>query len=161
LHGQAKPVAPTNRAVGNLRDGWQEFAAYVAQSAEDMPAEKYGFKTTPEARTFGQIIGHVAGSHYMFCAAALGDTARNEDDIEKTKTTKADLIAALKASTAYCGRAYAQSDAASHGAVTMFGQKHDRLWALMLNAMHDAEQYDHLLPYLRPNGLVPPSSKPS
>ena len=57
-----------------------------------------------------------------------------------------------------CGRAI--SDAAAHGTITMFGGKHDKLWALMVNMSHDAEQYGNLLPYLRMNGLIPPSSKP-
>ena len=165
LAGQAKPAvkspAPTSFAVASMREGWKEFASYVEQSAADMPAEKYSFTPVAGARTFGQIIAHVAGSSYMFCAAVLGDSARDEDAIEKTNTTKAQLTAVLKESTAYCAKAYAISDAAAHATITMFGGKHDKLWALMLNTTHDAEQYGNLLPYLRLNGLTPPSSKPS
>lgn len=151
---------PASFAVASMRAGWQQFASYVEQSAADMPAEKYGFTPVAGARTFGQIIAHVAGSSYMFCAAVLGDAARDEDDIEKTNTTKAQLTAVLKESTAYCAKAYAISDAAAHGTITMFGGTHDKLWALMVNTTHDAEQYGNLLPYLRMNGLIPPSSKP-
>jgi uncharacterized damage-inducible protein DinB len=160
LHGQARPAA-ADHAVSTARNVWQPIAAFIAQSAEDMPADKYSYKPTPEVRSFGQLIGHVAGSQYMFCAAAVGDTARKEDDIEKNKTIKADLVAAIKASTAYCAKAYAQSDAASRDAITMFGQKQDRLWALITNAAHDDEHYGNIVTYLRLNGLVPPSSKPS
>jgi uncharacterized damage-inducible protein DinB len=144
-----------------MREGWQEFAKNVEESAADMPADKYSFTPIAGARTFGQIIAHVAGSSYMFCAAVLGEPVKAEDDIEKTKTTKPELVAAMKASTAYCAKAYAISDAAAHGTIEMFGGKHNKLWALMLNLSHDAEQYGNLLPYLRMNGLIPPSSKPS
>jgi hypothetical protein len=157
----AKPAAPASFAVASMREGWKQFASYVEQSAADMPAEKYSFTPVAGARTFGQIIAHVAGSSYMFCAAVLGDSARDEDAIEKTNTTKAQLTAVLKESTTYCAKAYAISDAAAHGTITMFGGKHDKLWALMVNTTHDAEQYGNLLPYLRLNGLTPPSSKPS
>ena len=161
LAAQAKPAAaPASFAVASMREGWQEFAAYVEQSAADMPAEKYSFTPVAGARTFGEIIAHVAGSSFMFCAAVLGDPAKDEDALMK-KTTKADLIAALKESTTYCAKAYAISDAAAHGTINMFGGKHDKLWALMLNMSHDAEQYGNLLPYLRLNGLTPPSSKPA
>lgn len=154
LHAQGTDLAvPAARAV------WQPIAAYIAQSAEDMPAEKYGFKPTPEVRSFGQLIGHVAGSQYMFCAAAIGDSARKEDDIEKTRTTKAELVAAMKESTAYCARAYAQGDASTRQSITMFGQKQNRLWALMTNAAHDDEHYGNIVTYLRMNGIVPPSSR--
>jgi DinB superfamily len=165
LQAQTKPATntapPGSFAVASMRAGWQEFASYVEQSAADMPADKYGFTPVAGARTFGQIIAHVAGSSYMFCAAVLGDSARDEDNIEKTNTTKAQLTAVLKESTAYCAKAYAIGDAAAHGTITMFGGTHDKLWALMVNTTHDAEQYGNLLPYLRMNGLIPPSSKPS
>jgi hypothetical protein len=41
----------------------------------------------------------------------------------------------------------------------MFGQERTRLYALMVNATHDAEHYGNLITYLRMNGMVPPSSK--
>ncbi|MFI5358380.1 MAG: DinB family protein [Opitutales bacterium] len=161
LHAQAGPASVGSHAVSTARNVWQPIASYITQSAEDMPADKYGYRPTPEVRSFGQLIGHVAGSQYMFCAAAIGDTARKEDDIEKTMTTKTDLVAAMKASTAYCAKAYGQSDAASRGAITMFGQKQNRLWALITNAAHDDEHYGNIVTYLRLNGMVPPSSRPA
>lgn len=158
LPGQANRPA-TDHTVPTVRTIWQPIAGYIAQSAEDMPAEKYGFRPTPEVRTFGQLIGHVAGSQYMFCAAAIGDTARKEDDIEKSRTTKAELVAALKESTEYCAKAYSQSDESTHQAITMFGQTQNRLWALITNAAHDDEHYGNIVTYLRMNGIVPPSSR--
>ena len=162
LTGQAKPAPKpaASFAVASMREGWKQFAHYVEQSAADMPAEKYSFTPVAGARTFAQIIAHVAGSSYMFCSAVLGDPAKDEDALMKM-TGKAELIAALKESTAYCAKAYAISDAAAHGKITMFGGPHDKLWALMVNMSHDAEQYGNLLPYLRMNGLTPPSSKPA
>ena len=148
-----------NLGVNAAHDIWMMNASYITQSAQDMPDAKYAFKATPAVRSFGQLIGHVAGSQYMFCAAALGEPARAENDIEKTKTSKADLIAALKASTAYCEKAYALTDAAARGQITMFGQKQTKMWALMMNAAHDGEHYGNIVTYLRLNDMVPPSSK--
>ena len=45
--------------------------------------------------------------------------------------------------------------------LTMFGQKQNRFWALVMNTSHDDEHYGNLVTYLRINGMVPPSSKPS
>jgi uncharacterized damage-inducible protein DinB len=146
-------------AVGTTRELWQGLAAYITGAAEDMPEAKYGYKPVATVRSFGQIIGHVAGSQYLICAAALGDPPRAEDEIEKSKTTKADLVAALKASTEYCKRAYAQTDAAAQGQTELFGAKRTRLYALGLNATHDGEHYGNLITYLRMNGMVPPSSR--
>jgi uncharacterized damage-inducible protein DinB len=148
-----------NFGVTTAHSVWMMNATYITQSAQDMPEAKYAFKATPAVRSFGQLIGHVAGSQYMFCAAALGEPSRPENDIEKTKTSKADLIAAMQASTAYCEKAYAQTDAAARGEITMFGQKQTRMWALIMNAAHDGEHYGNIVTYLRLNDMVPPSSK--
>ncbi|MES2306632.1 MAG: DinB family protein [Gemmatimonadota bacterium] len=157
----AAPLQAQSADVGvpALRSLWQQLAGYVLASAEDMPEAKYSFKPTPEVRSFGEIIGHVAGSQNMFCAAALGDKAPAEDAVEKTAKSKAELIAAMKASIAYCTKAYAQTDKASAAEITLFGQKRNRMYALGINATHDGEHYGNLITYLRMNGMVPPSSK--
>ncbi len=98
-------------------------------------------------------------ANFMLCAAALGEPARGEDDIEKSKTTKADLIAALKASNEYCGRAYALTDAQAAGMTKLFGQDQTRMFALSLNAAHGGEHYGNVVTYMRMKGMVPPSSQ--
>jgi uncharacterized damage-inducible protein DinB len=158
LHAQDHPL-PADYAVGTARALWQVQSGYVTQAAEDMPEAKYSYKPTPDVRSFGQLVAHVAGSQYMICAAAIGDSARAEDDIEKSKTSKADLVAAMRASNEYCARAYRQTDNASAHTVKLFGQERTRLNVLMLNATHDAEHYGNIVTYLRLNGMVPPSSK--
>jgi uncharacterized damage-inducible protein DinB len=158
LHAQEHPL-PADYAVGTARELWQAQSGYVTQAAVDMPEAKYSYKPTPDVRTFGQLIAHVAGSQYMICAAAIGDSARAEDDIEKSKTSKADLVAAMRASNEYCARAYRQTDDASARTVKIFGQERTRLYVLTMNATHDAEHYGNLVTYLRLNGMIPPSSK--
>lgn len=146
-------------AVATTRAHWTTLSGYVLASAVDMPEEKYSFRPVAGVRTFGELIGHVAGAQNMFCAMALEEKAPSEDAVEKAATSKAALIAAMKASNAYCAKAYAMSDAASRGEIMVFGQKQSKLYALMMNATHDGEHYGNLITYLRINGLVPPSSK--
>jgi uncharacterized damage-inducible protein DinB len=150
-----------SQAVTTARMLWEPVVGYITTTAEELPESTYAYKPTPEVRSFGQLIGHVAGAQYMFCAAALGEPGRNEDDIEKTRKTKAELVAALKASTQYCARAYAQTDKAAQQKIKLFGQERTRLFALGLNATHDAEHYGNLITYLRLNKMVPPSSRRS
>jgi uncharacterized damage-inducible protein DinB len=132
---------------------------YITAVAEELPEGKYGYKPTPEVRSFGEMFGHVAGAQYLFCAAALGEPPRQEDEIEKTRKTKADLVSALKESTEYCNKAYAQNDRAVQGKTKLFGQERTRLHALGMNATHDAEHYGNLVTYMRINKMVPPSSR--
>jgi len=156
---RAQEGATAGSAVSTARMLWEPVIGYITTAAEELPESTYSYKPTPEVRSFGQQVGHVAGAQYLFCAAALGDPPRNEDDIEKTRKTKAELVAALKASTQYCGRAYAQTDKAAQGKTKLFGQERTRLFALGLNANHDAEHYGNIVTYLRLKGIVPPSSR--
>ena len=163
LSGLIAPVSAQegNPAVTTARMLWEPMIGYITTVAEELPESTYAYKPTPDVRSFGQMIGHVAGAQYMFCAAVLGEPGKNEDDIEKSRTTKAELVAALKASTQYCGRAYAQTDKAAQQKIKLFGQERTKLFALGLNATHDAEHYGNLVTYLRLNKMVPPSSRRS
>jgi len=158
--GVSAPLkAQDNTAVALARQLWEPMIGYITTVAGELPESTYAYKPTPEVRSFGQMVGHVAGAQYMFCAAAAGDPPRTEDDIEKTKKTKAELVSALKASTEYCKKAYSQSDKAAQGKIKLFGQERTRLFALGLNATHDAEHYGNLVTYMRMRGMVPPSSR--
>ncbi len=157
LHAQNGAGGST--AVSTARLLWEPVIGYITTVAEELPENKYSYKPTPEVRSFGEMFGHVAGAQYMFCAMATGDAPRQENDIEKSKKSKADLVAALKASTEYCNKAYAQDDQAAQGKIKLFGQERTRLHALGMNGTHNAEHYGNLVTYMRINKMVPPSSR--
>jgi uncharacterized damage-inducible protein DinB len=157
----ASNTTTANPAVSASRMTWQILTGYFTRAAEQMPESEYGFRPVDSVRTFGQVVGHVAGAQHMFCAAALGETAPAEDAVERTATTKAQLIQALRESTEHCERAYAQSDADAAAMTTLFGSQRSRMFALSLNAAHNGEHYGNLVTYLRVKGMVPPSSQPS
>lgn len=148
-----------NPGTTMTRQLWQGVRDYLVQTATDVPDSVYAFRPTPEVRTFGEILGHVAGSQKMFCAMALGDTVPAEDAVEKAAKTKAALVAALKESNDYCAPAYAATDQANAATVDMFGQKRTRLYALAMNVTHNNEHYGNLVTYMRINKIVPPSSR--
>jgi uncharacterized damage-inducible protein DinB len=154
------PAPAAAIGVGTARGIWEMYANYVLKSAEQMSEADYAFKPVATVRSFGQLIGHVAGSEMMFCAAALGEAPKSEDDIEKTVTTKAGLIAALKASAQYCARAYALTDTQASDKIKMFGADQSKMFALTLNASHVGEHYGNLVTYMRVKGMIPPSSQP-
>jgi uncharacterized damage-inducible protein DinB len=132
----------------------------LIRAAEKMPEENYSFKPVPEVRSFGQILGHVADAQYAFCSAALGE--KNPGlNIEKSKTTKADLVQALKEAFAYADKAYdGLTDAQASQIIKVFGRDQAKLTALAFNTVHNMEHYGNLVTYLRIKGLVPPSSEP-
>jgi uncharacterized damage-inducible protein DinB len=133
----------------------------VIAAAEKMPEENYSFKPTPDVRSFGQLVGHLADSQNYFCALATGET-KPASAVEKSKTGKADLVAALKEAVAYCGKTYAgMTDSKGSEMVKLMNIDFARLTVLSANTAHDYEHYGNMATYMRIKGIVPPSSEKS
>lgn len=130
----------------------------VLRAAEQVPESLYTFKPTPDVRSFGQLVGHVANAQGMICAAAAGTTPARSENAENM-TAKADIVAALKASATACEGALSMTDATAQQDVSLFGMKGTRLWALNFNAAHTMEHYGNIVTYMRLKGLVPPTSQ--
>src|SRR5215472_15921028 len=130
----------------------------ILKSAEKMPEEFYSFKPAPRVRTFGQILGHVAEEQYFFCSTVKGE--QKAADIEKAKTTKTEIMAALRESFAYCDSAYnGMTDPAAIQMVKSGEGDRTRLRILWGNTLHDTSHYGNLVTYMRIKGLVPPSTE--
>lgn len=154
----ATPLAAQGGAVAGLGAIYTVAKGNLVKAAEQMSEENYAFKATPEVRSFGQLVGHVANANYMICAMALGETNPNATDFEKT-TTKAGLVQAIKDSFTYCDKAYAMPDATGMQEATIFGMKTNKMGILSFNSGHDMEHYGNIVTYMRLKGLVPPSSQ--
>jgi len=152
----AAPAA--NPAVTGLKWPWSRVKDIAVRAAEKMPEENYGFQPTPEVRTFGQLVGHLADSNVMLCSMAIGEK-KEPWTVEKTKTSKADLVAALKESVLVCDRVFAQGDADLANGVTLFGLDTTRFALVGLIIGHEFEHYGNMVTYMRMKGLVPPSSE--
>ena len=163
LLGQDKapvPAGPPANPITQSEKGLYSFiSGAVVKAAEKMPEENYSFKPTPEVRSFGQLVGHVADANYMFCAQASGQ-ANPMKDIEKTKTSKADLVSAIKDAVAYCNKAYdSTTDAKGSEMIKLFGFNLAKLSVFSLNTAHTDEHYGNMVTYLRLKGIVPPTSE--
>jgi uncharacterized damage-inducible protein DinB len=137
---------------------YTEVKGDILKSAEKMPEANYSFKPSPEVRTFGAILGHVADSQYFFCGAAKGET--KDTKIEKEITSKAALIAELKKVFAYCDSAYDSLTDEKGAALLKFGRGERTLSGILnYNVAHNFEHYGNLVTYLRIKGIIPPSSE--
>jgi uncharacterized damage-inducible protein DinB len=153
--------AHTSPLSAEVRSDYQAVRDYFIRAAEEMPDSAYGFRPSPDVRTFGQQVAHVADDQYNLCAPAKGEIRHAAyRQIETTLSTKAELLPALKAAFAYCDGAYdALTDAAGTTMVTS-GQGRTKFGMLNWNLWHTWEHYGNVVVYLRMNGLVPPSSQP-
>jgi len=152
-------VAQVNPFSTFNKFAYKRIKTNLVRSAEKMPEESYNFKPTDAVRSYGQVIGHLADAQYGFCSIALAE--KNPGlKIEETKTTKADLVAALKDAVAYCDKAYdSMTDASGSQMVKFFGIEAPKLGVLSGNNIHSMEHYGNLVTYMRLKNIVPPTSE--
>src|SRR5580658_543018 len=94
----AMPAA--NPVSDMLRQLLPRYTKNMIGAAQLMPAEKYGYKPTPEQITFGHLVLHVAQSNIQLCSK-IGSvappqlTATDADGKDK-------LVGAIQTSFDYC-----------------------------------------------------------
>jgi uncharacterized damage-inducible protein DinB len=152
-------LGQTRSATTYARTLWTEVRTYLVKAADDAPESLFNYKPTPDVRSFGGTLDHVAASQNGYCRMAFGEKPVG-GAAGTGANTKAEIVAALRASNELCERAYAQTDSAT-SLPAYAGDKSSRLYWLLENATHDNEHYGNIVTYLRLNHMVPPSSQPS
>ena len=156
---QAGKSAGASAAVAAVESQFRPVQRYVVTAAEQIPDSLYAWRPTAGVRTVGQLLAHIADFHNLGCASSLGEANPSQESYEKSRTTKASIVEALRTSGAVCDRAFAQTDAASSGTTKLFGSDRSRLSVLVMVAGHDWEHYGNLVTYMRILGMTPPSSQ--
>jgi hypothetical protein len=146
--------APAPSVADAIRQSYDVVKANLLKAADKMPEDGYAFQPTPAERTFGGWVAHVADAQTAGCSRALGTP---KTPSAGSKTTKADLVAALKDSFDTCDAAYAAlTDANAGDPIQSYRGPTPRLAALAGNVAHDNECYGSMAVYLRLKGIVPP-----
>ena len=149
--------AQDNPFSADARQTYALIKGSVVKAAEKMPAEDYSFRTTTEVRTFAQMIAHIVDAQFRMCGVVKGETPATN---AASKTTKAELVASLKASFDYCDPVYeTMTDKAGAAKVRWAVWDMSKLGLLNWNISHDNEMYGIIGAFLRLKGLVPPSSE--
>lgn len=131
-------------------------------AAEAMPADKYGFKPTPDQMSFGEIIAHEARSNETLCAALGGSTAAPSESAAGATAPKDQLVARIRKSFEACQPVVAGlAESALADSVPFFGgRKATRARLAIALAQDWADHYAQAAMYLRLNGILPPSARP-
>ena len=165
------PQTPTDPIATALRTGFDNISRNVSESAAKMPEAEFAFKPTKEVRSFGEILGHIANTHYSYCSAVKGEKNPNAQNLE-TVTAKAEMVKAVNDSIDHCKAVYASmtdakllqpmpppAPATPPAAGAPAPRPTVPLNRLLGNLTHDWEHYGNLVTYLRLKGLVPPSTE--
>jgi uncharacterized damage-inducible protein DinB len=156
LFGGACAVAQTSQLfIGELTQFYTIRKGDLLKAADRMPADDYNFKPTPEVRTFAELLAHVIDAQMGFCSAEKGEPRKIN---AASKTSKADLVAALKVSFDECDGAFALMTDSTVAQMVRAGGERSKFGALLYATLHDNEEYGYLAMYLRLKGLVPPST---
>jgi uncharacterized damage-inducible protein DinB len=135
----------------------------LAESAEVMTAEDYGFKPTPQVRSFAELIGHVVFANYLMCSQATGQKSPATTNYA-TVTDRAVLIKGLTDALAYCDAAYAATTDANFADPVKVAGPGNRVTpttrgaVLTFNTTHNNEHYGNIVLYMRLRNRVPPST---
>ena len=160
---QAAPTAPPvgqkfTMAASMLR-GYQGLQRNLLEAAEKMPEADYAFRPTPEIKPFGQLVSHIAISQFGGCAVLKGEPNPQKDTKEEAPRTKAEQVALLKASAAYCDPAITSlTDETLLSLVRSNQNEVARGLILASTNVHGNEMYGTMAVYLRLKGLVPPTT---
>ena len=157
----APPAPQTITLAAQMIRGYQNVERNLLEAAQKMPEADYAFKATPEVRPFGHLVAHVALSQFGTCAALKGDTAApHKDDKEDAPRSKADTIALLNDSKAYCDPLFTSLKDEDLTVLTKSGQNQVAKGLFLAGTItHGNEMYGTMSVYLRLKGLVPPSTE--
>lgn len=154
-------ATPTKDPVASsLRMLAQRSQNNVVAAVEAMPADKFSYKPTADQMTFAHLVVHIIESNNGLCAK-VADVAAPKVEEPKESDSKDQLVAAVKASYAFCSEALGKMDDSKLGDdVELFGGRHfPRAMAGLGLASGWADHYGAAAMYLRLNGILPPTAQ--
>ncbi len=153
--GPAKDPVATS-----LRSLLQRSQNNTIGAVEAMPADKFSYKPTPEQMTFAHLVTHIIEFNNSICAKAADVPAPKVEE-SKESDSKDKLVAAVKASYAFCSEALGKMDDSKLGdSIELFGgHQAPRAMAALIAGSGWADHYATAAMYLRLNGVTPPSAQ--
>jgi hypothetical protein len=156
LPAAAQGMALPPGIAAEIKQVYTSVKTNLLAAADAMPESNYDFRPAPEEMTFGGWIAHVADAQVGICSTLNGQTRKGD---AASKTGKADLVAALKASFEECDKAYNAITDANATELVAYGRgQNSRGGRLAYNTAHDQECYGSMAVYMRVKGIVPPST---
>ncbi|HKI94240.1 MAG TPA: DinB family protein [Gemmatimonadales bacterium] len=149
-----------NPVTDALRSDLTRAQSNLVGSAQEMPADKYGYQPTKEQRTFAQLVLHIAGSNVFMCSTIAGKQRPKEARLEAS-APKDSLVARLRSSFEYCHAALQNvTDGDLAGEVPTFGGRKISKAGAIMGLIEDwSDHYAQAAIYLRLNGHLPPTAR--
>jgi uncharacterized damage-inducible protein DinB len=158
--GAAAPPAGASTVRGDLIKDWERQKATLTAIADAMPEDKFGYKSTPAQRSYGEQIMHIATANVDILKFVGGKVPPPTFTADSPKT-KADILKALAESYDYgIALLNEQTDASLVETVdASFLGPSTRARIFWVLAAHSMDIYGQMAVYLRLNDIVPPASR--
>jgi len=129
-------------------------------AVDAMPADKFSYKPTADQMTFAHLVVHIIEFNNSICSKAADVPAPKVEESKETDS-KDKLVAAVKASYAFCSEALGKMDDSKLGdSIELFGGRQaPRAMAALIASSGWADHYAAAAMYLRLNGVTPPSAQ--
>jgi hypothetical protein len=155
-----RPVAgETMSLVKSLQREYERLYINLLDSARRMPEADYTFTPSIDIRNFGDLMGHVANSHFGACAVLKGVPSPSQGMNIPGKQTKAEFVKLMEDSFAFCSDAFSSL---TQEKVLEFVKERDglitRLGVIAHMIAHSNEVYGTAAVYMRMRNLVPPTT---
>lgn len=150
-------------SVEEIVKDWERAKAYTKEYLDAMPAEKYGFKPTPEIRSFAEQMLHLTDANYGFTSAATGvpsPVGMGESE-KSTDQSKENVIKLVMSGYDFVINSvkYMTPDQLND-ATTLFGRfEMTKAKALEKCFEHQTHHRGQTTIYLRLVGVIPPQEK--
>lgn len=158
------PAGPTTTTVaGDVQADWAIHREWLVSAADAMPADKFGYKSTPAQRSFGEQIMHIVGAN-QYMVELLG-TKTPAPAINLKAATKAEVMTALRQSMDYWQVVLKEftdqrlNERVATPPDSPLGPSSSRLRLVYFSIAHNMDIYGQMVVYLRLNGIVPPASR--
>jgi len=158
----AQPPSPQSVVLRDLLNDWQMQKDAMMKIADAMPEDKFGYKSTPPQRSYGEQVMHAAMTN-VDLLKVIGGKAVSPSFAAESVKTKADILKALSDSYDYGtallnGQTEATIGQPLQDAPSWLGPSTRAriVWTLLAHSM---DIYGQMAVYLRLNGIVPPASR--
>jgi uncharacterized damage-inducible protein DinB len=150
-----------NEGLWEGYDGeWSVVSRQLIALAEATPADKYSWRPGPGVRSTGEVYMHIAIANFYLLSVTGAKEPKVSVDMEKTVTSKADVIDWLKRSLDAVATAHAHLKPGDlERKVSIYGKTVTVDGMYLRIIVHDNEHMGQLIAYARINGIVPPWSK--
>jgi uncharacterized damage-inducible protein DinB len=137
---------------------WKHVSQQLVALAEATPAEKFSWRPAPGVRSTSEVYMHIAiANFYLLSVTGPKMPADLNDDMEKTVTSKAEVIAWLKRSLEAVKTAHAAETPKDLERKVKIDDRDATVDGMYLRIIvHANEHMGQLIAYARMTGVVPP-----